>query len=79
MDEELEERRRLASRCFGCGSSNPMAGYVFRCQDQYDDSGVGGVDGDVFPMTLSNTAVETAVCVILVNDFGVGNATTEPQ
>jgi hypothetical protein len=52
------------------GSSNPLAGYVFRCQDQYDDSGVGGVDGDVFPMTLSNTAVETAVCVILVNDHG---------
>ena len=52
------------------GSGNPLAGYVWRCQDQYDDSGIGGVDGDVFPMTLANTAVETEVCVILVNDYG---------
>jgi len=56
------------------GSANPMAGYVWRCQDQYDDSGVSGVDGDVFPMTLANTAVETELCVMLVNDFGTGNA-----
>lgn len=56
------------------GSANPMAGYVWRCQDQYDDSGVSGVDGDVFPMTLANTAVETEVCVMLVNDFGTGDA-----
>jgi hypothetical protein len=59
-------------------SSNPLAGYVHRCQDQYDDSGVGGYSGDVFPMTLANTAVETEVCVMLVNDCGYGNATTEP-
>ena len=56
------------------GSANPMAGYIWRCQDQYDDSGVSGVDGDVFPMTLSNTAVETSFCVMLVNDFGTGDA-----
>ena len=54
------------------GSANPMAGYIWRCQDQYDDSGVSGEDGDVFPMTLANAAVETELCVMLVNDFGVG-------
>ena len=55
-------------------TANPMAGYIWRCQDEYDDSGVGGADGDVYPMTLANTAVETEVCVMLVNDFGVGAA-----
>ena len=55
-------------------TANPMAGYIWRCQDQYNDSYVGGIDGDVFPMTIANTAVETLLCVMLVNDFGVGNA-----
>jgi hypothetical protein len=53
-------------------TANPLAGYIWRCQDQYDDSGVGGVDGDVFPMTLTDTHHETLLCVMLVNDFGVG-------
>jgi hypothetical protein len=58
------------------GSANPMAGYIWRCQDQYDDSGVGGVDGDVFPITITATtsATETLLCVMLVNDFGTGAA-----
>jgi hypothetical protein len=53
-----------------------MAGYIWRCQDQFDDSGVGGVDGDVFPITITNTtsATETLLCVMLVNDFGTGAA-----
>ena len=57
-------------------TANPLAGYIWRCQDQYDDSGVGGVDGDVFPITITNTTsgTETLLCVMLVNDFGVGNA-----
>ena len=58
------------------GSANPLAGFVWRCQDEYDDSGVSGADGDVFPMTLANTAVETQICVMLVNDFGIGYMTT---
>ena len=58
------------------GSANPLAGFVWRCQDEYDDSGASGADGDVFPMTLANTAVETEICVMLVNDFGIGNMTT---
>jgi hypothetical protein len=58
------------------GHANPMAGYIWRCQDQYDDSGVSGVDGDVFPMVLANTAVETSFCVMLVNDFGIAKMTT---
>ena len=57
-------------------TANPLAGYIWRCQDEYDDSGVGGVDGDVFPITITNTTsgTETLLCVMLVNDFGVGNA-----
>lgn len=55
-------------------TANPLAGYVHRCQDQFDDSGVGGDDGDVFPMTLANTAVETEVCILLVNDHGTAAA-----
>jgi len=57
-------------------TANPLAGYIWRCQDQYDDSGVGGVDGDVFPIAIANTTsgTETLLCVMLVNDFGVGNA-----
>jgi hypothetical protein len=58
------------------GTANPMAGYVWRCQDEYDDSGASGADGDVFPMTLANTAVETSLCVMLVNDFGIAKMTT---
>ncbi len=58
------------------GSANPLAGFIWRCQDEYDDSGVSGGDGDVFPMTLANTAVETLVCVLLVNDFGIGAMVT---
>jgi hypothetical protein len=53
-------------------TANPLAGYIWRCQDQYNDSYVGGVDGDVFPMTLTDTHHETLLCVMLVNDFGVG-------
>ena len=67
------------SRLNASTEANPMAGYVMRCQDQFDDSGVGGVDGDVFPMSLSTTqAVETLVCVMLVNDFGIGNVDPTP-
>jgi acyl-coenzyme A thioesterase PaaI-like protein len=34
VDEQLEERRRLARQCFGCGSSNPMGlGMRFRLED----------------------------------------------
>ena len=58
------------------GSANPLAGFVWRCQDEYDDSGASGADGDVFPMTLANTAVETLICVMLVNDFGIGAMVT---
>lgn len=59
-------------------SANPLAGYVMRCQDQYDDEGVGGVDGDIFPITLADTFSETLVCVMLVNDFGIGNVDPTP-
>ena len=53
--------------------ANPLAGYIMRCQDEYDDSGVGGVNNDRFPLALSDTFVETLVCVMLVNDHGDTN------
>ena len=34
MNEQVEERRRLASRCFGCGTLNPMGlGMQFRVEN----------------------------------------------
>ena len=59
-------------------TANPLAGYIMRCQDQFDDSGVGGVDGDIFPITVAESFVETLVCVMLVNDFGIGNVDPTP-
>ena len=60
-------------------SPNPLAGYIFYAQDDYDDSGVAGASAaTTWPQTLAESAVNTLVCVMLVNDFGVGNATTDP-
>jgi len=52
---------------------NPLAGYVFWCQDEYDDSGVGGVSssqGINQPAATDTTEVLT-LCIIQVNDCGV--------
>lgn len=66
------------SRLNVAGDPNPLAGYIVRCQDQYDDSGVGGVDGDIFPIAVAEELTYTLVCVMLVNDFGIGNANPKP-
>jgi hypothetical protein len=53
------------------GSTNPKAGYVMYCQDDYDDSDFGGADqaGGGLPHTPSGTATEyTLMCVMLAAD-----------
>lgn len=54
------------------GSANPLFGYVFYCQDDYLDIGVGGPNAAAgLPVTANAAAlVESLLCVIQVNDFG---------
>jgi hypothetical protein len=50
---------------------NPFAGYLWYCEDEYDDSGVGGhTASPSWPKTLANTYSEALYCVLLANDFG---------
>ena len=51
---------------------NPLAGYLFYCQDEYVNTGVGGPNIDaVWPKTVSGVAlVEAEYCILLVNDYG---------
>jgi len=61
------------------GQANPLAGYIFYCQDDYDDSGVGGHTGTTFPIVVDDDALDYAlVCLLLVNDFGIGNVDPTP-
>ncbi len=56
----------------GAGENNPLAGYVFWCQDEYADSGIGGpntTQGLSQPAATDTTEVLT-LCVMLVNDCG---------
>ena len=47
---------------------NPLAGYLFYCQDEYADAGVGGPNSSsTFDGTLPNEETEQEYCVILVN------------
>ena len=53
------------------GSQNPLAGYLFYCQDEYQDYGVGGPNqATVWPKTVPNSLDESAYCILLVNDYG---------
>ena len=48
------------------GSLNPIAGYIFYAQDDYDDSAFGGLNSAGLPITHSSTAtVEFLACVLL--------------
>lgn len=52
--------------------NNPLAGYVWWCQDEFDDEGVAGPNtsqGINQPETTDTTEVLT-LCVMLVNDHG---------
>jgi hypothetical protein len=49
------------------GVNNPLAGWLFYCQDEYADSGVGGANAtDAFPRSWTADAdAEYLVCVLL--------------
>lgn len=58
---------------------NPLAGYLWYCQDEYADIEVGGPnatstwsDGTI---TLANSHVQAEYCILLTNDYGTGQAT----
>ena len=52
-------------------SPNPLAGYLFYCQDEYVNTGVGGPNIDaVWPKTVAGTLTESEYCILLVNDYG---------
>jgi hypothetical protein len=55
------------------GNPNPLAGYIFYCQDEYLDGGIGGPNiSAVFPKAASVPASlsEDIMCIMLVNDSG---------
>jgi len=53
-------------------SPNPLAGYVFWCQDEYDDEGIGGANTTqgINQPAAENTSERMTLCVMLVNDHG---------
>jgi hypothetical protein len=55
------------------GDANPLAGYLHYNQDDYDDTGVGGASASTsWPITVAGSTVYTLLCVLVVNDFGIG-------
>jgi len=53
------------------GLPNPLAGWLFYCQDEYADFGVGGPNVLTgWPPTWVNEFHEYLVCVLLTNDSG---------
>jgi len=59
------------------GSGNPLAGYLHYDQDEYRNIDIGGPNATSdWPVTADNSeAVETALCIMLVNDSGQAWAT----
>jgi len=58
------------------GQANPLAGYIFYCQDDYDDSGVGGAGANVsYPRSSGTTLTQYEYCVMLTNNFGIAGLT----
>ena len=52
--------------------ANPLAGYVFYCQDEYQDDHVGGPNtaAEIPQPAESNTTELLTLCVMQVNDYG---------
>jgi hypothetical protein len=52
---------------------NPLAGYVYRCQDEFVDSYISGPNTtDTYPISVAAaTTVYTELCILLVNDSGI--------
>ena len=60
---------------------NPLAGYLFYSQTEYADNYIGGAAASrAWPITITtdDATTYTLVCVMLVNDFGTGNADLDP-
>lgn len=59
------------------GASNPLAGYLHYCQDEYEDIGVGGPNAastwDDGTITLTDALHEDEYCILLTNDYGTGD------
>ena len=59
------------------GDSNPLAGYLFYCQDEYADIDVGGPNAtstwDGGTITLTDELHEDEHCILLTNDYGTGD------
>jgi len=58
----------------GAGSENPLAGYVWWCQDEFADSGVAGPNSTqgINQPAESDTSEVLTLCVMQVNDHGMG-------
>ena len=58
------------------GSPNPLFGYIWYCQDDYSDHGVGGPNASAgLPVTADDEElVEALLCVMQVNDSGQAEA-----
>ena len=52
--------------------ANPLAGYLFYCQDEYLDGGIGGPNlSALWPKVLTNALHQDEIyCILLVNDYG---------
>ena len=50
------------------GVRNPLAGYLWYCQDEYADAAVGGPNtAATFDTSLANSNVQQEYCVLLIN------------
>ena len=50
------------------GLRNPLAGYLYYCQDELADSSAGGArSAATFDTVLANSLVEQSYCVLLIN------------
>jgi hypothetical protein len=59
---------------------NPLAGWLWYCEDEYADSSVGGPnESATFDGTLANSLVQQAYCVLLSNATALNQAQEEPQ
>jgi hypothetical protein len=52
--------------------ANPLAGYVWWCQDEYEDQGVGGANTTqgINQPAEDDTSERLTLCVMLTNEFG---------
>lgn len=58
------------------GDSNPFVGSFFYCQDEYANIDIAGPNATAdWPKTVANSLVEAEYCILLTNDFGIGDAT----